>query len=105
MRLFSPGAVLGCVELLIDPLEKTIMKKPTKAEDSGGASGAAISADQERDNELLRSALRCVLNLNKLEGIATISRKWLEFMERLRKSEERVVKIIAAIEAEKGFDI
>lgn len=108
LHIYSPGSVLGAIELLIEPLEKTIMKKPPKSTEDAATDGGVQKVgggnpDQERAQELVRSALRCALNLQKLEDVSVVSRKWHEFMERIR-SVEYIAPLLVALHEERSFD-
>ncbi|KAG5182650.1 armadillo-type protein, partial [Tribonema minus] len=92
-----PGAVLNSMDTLITPLEKAV-NKPAKENQVG--------TEVERANDLVRSALRCVAAMSRLEEIEAshklqgpgptlievkymqISRSFVEFRERLLKKEK-----------------
>lgn len=93
---FSPTAVVGFVELLVEPLDKIVNKKINK-------DAMAAGPETERAFELIKSGLRVMLALNRLEDVGTISRKWNEFVERVKKSEQNSTFLVA-IENEKSFD-
>ena len=69
----NPSYVVNEVDSFVDPLEKTIRKKP----------GQKTGTELERLNDWVKSALRVVLSLAKVEGTMS-SRKFLEFSERVK---------------------
>jgi cullin-associated NEDD8-dissociated protein 1 len=87
----NPGAIISNIDLLIEPLEKTIMKKSSK-ELAGGP-------EVERANELIRSAARASLSVNQQlnNDVTIISRKWADFIERIRRH-DTISAIVSAIE-------
>lgn len=92
---YAPGGVIGSIEQLVDPLDKTVNKKPNK--------DAPAGPETERANELVKSGLRAVLALNRLEDIASVSRKWSDFVEKVKKA-EHTAAFVQAIENEKTFE-
>ncbi|CAM9530101.1 unnamed protein product [Ectocarpus fasciculatus] len=88
---FSPGGVLGSLDSLIEPLEKTCNKQ-VKAD--------PVGTEVERANDLIRSALRCVVAISKIDEIE-VSHKFTEFMERLHRK-ERLVNMMANIKSERA---
>ncbi|CAM9885730.1 unnamed protein product [Hapterophycus canaliculatus] len=62
---YSPGGVLGSLDALIEPLEKTCNKQ-VKAEQVG--------TEVERANDLIRSALRCVVAVSRIDEVRSRSR-------------------------------
>jgi len=72
--VFSPGSVLGVVENLVEPLEKSIVIKNKEN-------------DNDRSLEVVRSGLLVVIAINKIDDIST-SRRWTDFVERLSKKEQ-----------------
>jgi len=95
LSVLAPGGVIGSIESLIDPLEKTVNKKPNK--------DAPVGPETERANELVKSGLRAVLAINKLEDVANVSRKWSDFVEKVKKA-EHTSAFVAMIENEKTFE-
>jgi len=75
--VFSPGSVLGVVENLVEPFEKSIKVKNKEA---------STGTENDRSLEIVRSGLMAVIAINKIEDITT-SRKWIDFIERLSKKE------------------
>lgn len=69
----QPTYVVAVVDTFVEPLEKTLKKS------QGQKSGTEL----ERFNDWIKSALRVVLALNRLEG-AMNSRKFAEFVDRVR---------------------
>ncbi|CBN79044.1 conserved unknown protein [Ectocarpus siliculosus] len=90
---YSPGGVLGSLNSLIEPLEKTCNKQ-VKAEQVG--------TEVERANDLIRSALRCVVAISKIDEIE-VSHKFTEFMERLHRK-DRLVNMMASIKSERTLE-
>lgn len=73
MCVRQPAYVVAAVETLVDPLEKTMHKK------AGDKSGTEL----ERLNEWIKSALRTMTALSKLEG-AMNNRKFADLVSRTR---------------------
>eukprot|EP00977_Amphora_coffeiformis_P016691 scaffold5237_cov179-Amphora_coffeaeformis.AAC.4 len=69
----NPSYVVNEVDSFVDPLEKTIRKKP----------GQKTGTELERLNDWIKSALRVILTLAKVEGTMS-SRKFLEFNDRVK---------------------
>ena len=69
----QPTFVVAAVEGFVDPLEKTMHKKQ----------GQKTGTELERLHEWIKSALRAMVTLSKLEG-AMNCRKFAEFFERTR---------------------
>lgn len=90
---YSPGGVLSSLDALIEPLEKTCNKQ-VKAEQVG--------TEVERANDLIRSALRCVVAIQRVDDV-TVSRKFSEFMDRLQRK-ERLVSMMASIKSERTIE-
>ncbi len=84
------------MDLLVEPLDKIVNKKINK-------DTMAAGPETERAFELIKSGLRAMLALNRLEDVSSISRKWNEFVERVRKSEQNAAFLLA-IENEKSFE-
>jgi len=87
----NPGAIISNIDLLIEPLEKTIMKKSSK-EPAGGP-------EAERAHELIRSAVRVSLSVNQQlnNDVTVISRKWADFLDRIRRH-DTISVVVSAIE-------
>ncbi len=63
------------VDDIITPLEKILEK------------GAKETESTEKGyRELLKSTVRAIIAINKIDDVRVISRKWNEFVERSRKS-------------------
>ncbi len=88
--------MVGFVDILVEPLDKIVNKKINK-------DAMAAGPETERAFELIKSGLRVMLALNHLEDVGSISRKWNEFVERVRKSEQNAAFLLA-IENEKSFE-
>jgi cullin-associated NEDD8-dissociated protein 1 len=73
MCLRQPTYLVAAVETFVEPLEKTIHKKQ----------GQKTGTELERLNEWVKSALRAMVALSKVEGTMN-SRKFAEFVERTR---------------------
>jgi cullin-associated NEDD8-dissociated protein 1 len=84
MCLRQPTYVVTAVESFADPLEKTMHKKP----------GQKTGTELERLNEWIKSAVRTMLALGKVEGTMNC-RKFAEFYERTRAN----TKFRAVLEA------
>lgn len=68
-----PTYLVASVETFVDPLEKTMNKKP----------GQKTGTELERLNDWIKSALRAALALSKLDG-AMNSRVFADFIERVK---------------------
>lgn len=87
-----PGAVLCVVDDLIDPLEKALNSNKAVKEAvaaSGGSSTAPASAaeptpETERFIEQVRSIVRLIVAINRMDDISGKLR-WQDFMARLQK--------------------
>jgi hypothetical protein len=62
------------VDDLILPLEKIIEKSTKDAETEKG------------NREMLKSTIRAIISINKIDDVRSISRKWNEFVEKHKKS-------------------
>jgi cullin-associated NEDD8-dissociated protein 1 len=89
MCLRQPTYLVAAVETFVDPLEKTLHKKQ----------GQKTGTELERLNEWIKSALRAMVALSKLEG-AMNSRKFAEFCERTRVN-SKFRPILDALEEER----
>lgn len=69
----QPAYIIAAVESFVDPLEKTLHKKQ----------GQKTGTELERLHEWIKSALRTMIALSKLEG-AMNNRKFAEFLARTR---------------------
>ena len=83
----NPSYVVSSVDSFVDPLEKTIRKKP----------GQKTGTELERLNDWIKSALRVVLTLAKVEGTLS-SRKFVEFHERVKADPKNSNMILALSE-------
>lgn len=72
----QPTYVVAAVETFVDPLEKTITKK------QGSKSGTEL----ERFNDWIKSALRVMVALSRLDGAINSSRRFAEFVERVENN-------------------
>jgi cullin-associated NEDD8-dissociated protein 1 len=77
------------VESFVEPLDKTMNKKP----------GVKTGTELERLNDWIKSALRVMLALSKLEGVMN-SRKFAEFVERV-KANSKFTHMLEALELER----
>jgi cullin-associated NEDD8-dissociated protein 1 len=84
----QPSSVVASLETFVDPLEKTINKKP----------GEKTGTELERLNDWIKSALRVMLTFSKLDG-AMNSRKFTEFYERV-KGNSKFSSLLNALEEE-----
>jgi cullin-associated NEDD8-dissociated protein 1 len=89
MCLRQPTYLAAAAETFVDPLEKTIHKKQ----------GQKTGTELERLNEWIKSALRAMVALSKLEG-AMNCRKFAEFAERTRVN-TKFRAILEAVEEER----
>ena len=89
MCLRQPTYLVAAVESFSEPLEKTIHKKP----------GAKTGTELERLNEWIKSALRTMVALSKVEGTLN-SRKFAEFYERT-KANTKFRSILEALHEER----
>lgn len=80
--------LVSSIELLVEPLEKNITKK----------SGSKTGTELERLNDWIKSAVRVMLALSKLEG-AMSSQKFAEFVDRV-KSNSKFSTMLASLEEE-----
>lgn len=87
---YAPNAVVGSLDGLVDPLEKTVMKKVKEGQ---------VGTEVERANDLIRSGLRVVLAVAGINDSAGISRKFWDFMDRIHKK-EKLVMMLEVIKAE-----
>jgi len=72
-----PQALLDAVDTFVEPLEKTCRKKK----------GAKTGAELERLLEWIKSALRTMLVLSRLEGLdSEVHRKFCDFVDRTKKN-------------------
>lgn len=69
----QPTYLVAALETFVEPLEKTLHKKQ----------GQKTGTELERYNEIIKSALRTMVSLSKVEGTMN-SRKFAEFVERTR---------------------
>ena len=80
----QPTYIIASLETFIDPLEKTINKKP----------GQKTGTELERLNDWIKSAIRVMFTLNKLEG-AQNSRKFADFVDRVKGNTKFVAQLNA----------
>jgi cullin-associated NEDD8-dissociated protein 1 len=85
----QPSCVMTSLEAFVDPLEKTINKKP----------GEKTGTELERLNDWIKSALRVMMTLGKLDG-AMNSRKFAEFYERV-KGNSKFSSLLSSLEEER----
>eukprot|EP00814_Leptocylindrus_danicus_P018505 CAMPEP_0116049680 /NCGR_PEP_ID=MMETSP0321-20121206/30299_1 /TAXON_ID=163516 /ORGANISM="Leptocylindrus danicus var. danicus, Strain B650" /LENGTH=1467 /DNA_ID=CAMNT_0003532133 /DNA_START=31 /DNA_END=4435 /DNA_ORIENTATION=+ len=72
-----PQALLDAVDTFVEPLEKTCRKKK----------GTKTGAELERLLEWIKSALRTMLVLSRLEGLdSEVHRKFCDFVDRIKKN-------------------
>jgi len=91
---YQPGAVLGSLESLVEPLEKTVNKRVKDSQ---------VGTEVERANDLIRSALRAVVAISMIED-ASSSRQFTQFMERLEKrGSDKLKAMLQSIEAEQNL--
>jgi cullin-associated NEDD8-dissociated protein 1 len=85
----QPTYIVASLDTFVDPLEKTMNKKP----------GQKAGTELERLNDWIKSALRVMLTLSKLEG-AMNSRKFADFVERV-KGNSKFITQLCALEEER----
>lgn len=83
----NPGAIVGAVDSFVDPLDKTLRKKP----------GQKTGTELERLNDWIKSALRVILALGKVEA-AMSSVKFRDFHERIKADPKHAAMIQAMSE-------
>ncbi|KAJ6937993.1 cullin-associated NEDD8-dissociated protein 1-like [Populus alba x Populus x berolinensis] len=71
-----PSAVLAVLDSLVDPLQKTINFKPKQV---------AVKQEVDRNEDMIRSALRAIASLNRLSG-GDCSLKFKNLMSEISKS-------------------
>jgi cullin-associated NEDD8-dissociated protein 1 len=84
----QPSHVATVLETFIEPLEKTMNKKP----------GQKTGTELERLNDWIKSSLRVMVSLSKLDG-AMNNRKFSEFVDRV-KANSKFTHALKAIEEE-----
>lgn len=84
-----PTQLVNCIDMFIQPLEKTLNKKP----------GQKTGTELERLNDWIKSALRVTLKLSKLEG-AMNSQKFAEFVERVKANDAKFGSMMSTLEEE-----
>jgi cullin-associated NEDD8-dissociated protein 1 len=84
----QPTYIVASIDAFVEPLDKTLNKKP----------GQKTGTELERLNDWIKSALRVVLALEKLEG-ATNSRVFAEFVARV-KSNTKFQSMIESLQDE-----
>ena len=89
---YAPGAILGSVDQLIEPIAKAIEKKPSEK---------AVGPELERHLELNRSALRSVLAMSKMECINE-NRRYMELMEKSIKGKPNILEMWELVAGEKS---
>ena len=85
----QPSYVVASVDTFVEPLEKTMNKKP----------GEKTGTELERLNDWIKSALRVMLTFSKLDG-ALNSRKFTDFFERV-KGNSKFSSLLGALEEER----
>jgi len=85
----QPTYVVNAAETFVEPLEKTTNKKP----------GQKTGTELERLNEWIKSALRVMMTMSKLEGVMA-SRKFADFVERI-KGNSKFTGPLSALEEER----
>jgi len=85
----QPTYIVTSAETFVEPLEKTMNKKP----------GQKTGTELERLNEWIKSALRVMVTMSKLEGVMA-SRKFADFVERVNGN-SKFIAPLAALEEER----
>jgi len=73
-----PGAAVGSLEPLLEPLEKSANKKIKESQ---------VGTEVERANDLIRSALRAVLALEAVPDACAMCRPLVDCLARLRSKD------------------
>jgi len=87
----QPAVVLATLDDLVEPLDKSVNRKRKKA---------AVGTELERENDLVRSALRAVDAVNNVYDRSSTERKFREFMDRIM-AKEQLATMMAAIQQER----
>jgi len=98
IRKINQAALIGHLELFIDPLKKSISKFSTKPTD-----GQAAGPEADRAAELVRSAIKAITAINKIED-SQVNRKWTEFVESLRAN-PIILAMFGEFETERSNDL
>jgi cullin-associated NEDD8-dissociated protein 1 len=69
----QPAYIVNAAETFVEPLEKTMNRKP----------GQKTGTELERLNEWIKSALRVMMTMSRLDGVMA-SRKFADFVDRVR---------------------
>jgi hypothetical protein len=85
----TPGAIVIKVEDIIAPLDK-ILEKATKDGEGSAEKG---------NREMLKTTLRAMIAIHKIEDVRAISRKWNDFMEKSKKN-PKLVELFHSFENE-----
>jgi len=89
MCVRHPTYIVAAIESLVDPLETTMRKK----------AGPKTGTELERFNEWIKSAVRTMVVLSKLEGVMN-NRKFADFLSRTRAN-SKFESMLEAIGAER----
>jgi len=87
----QPGAVLGTLETLLEPIDKSIHRKVKDTQ---------VGTEVERANDMIRSGLRVMEAMSHYQEIDA-DRKFQESMQKIHKK-EKLANMILAIKAEQG---
>ncbi|CAM9727695.1 unnamed protein product [Chrysoparadoxa australica] len=90
----NAGAVLSSLEILIPPLSKTVQKQVKDTQ---------VGTEVERANDLIRSALRCVVAVGKIDEVAA-SRHYQELMDQIKRK-DKLAAMLTAVSAERTIDL
>ena len=85
----QPTYIVNAAETFVEPLEKTVNRKP----------GQKTGTELERLNEWIKSALRVMVTMSKLDGVMA-SRKFADFVDRV-KSNSKFTAHLNALEDER----
>lgn len=85
----QPIYVIASIDTFIEPLDKTINKKQ----------GTKTGTELERFNDWIKSALRVIVTLNRLDGINNSSRRFIEFFDRVKNNSKYTI-FLKALEEE-----
>ena len=76
LSAIAPSQLVSSCDILIDPLEKAVNKKPKEG---------IVGFEAERAIELIKSTVRVISTISRLEEINN-NRNWQEFSDRLGRS-------------------
>ena len=87
----STDAVLASLDSFCAPLDKTLTARMKRD---------AVQQEIERNNDLLRGALRAVRSINQQSGGANVVESWKKFNADAVDGNEKVAHVVAQLDAE-----